>query len=77
MQFTWDPRKAAQNEHKHRVSFEEAATVFGDPLAVTFSDPDHSAGEQRFLTLARAFNVHPATIYRCRDNQTPDLQQAS
>ncbi len=44
------PRKAAANFRKHRVTFPEAATVFGDPLAVTFEDPDHSANESRFLT---------------------------
>lgn len=50
MHFEWDPKKAAANARKHGVSFEEAATVFGDPLAVTFADPDHSIGEHRFLT---------------------------
>ena len=50
MQFEWDPKKAAENLRKHRVSFEEASTVFGDPLAVTFPDPDHSVGERRVLT---------------------------
>jgi uncharacterized protein len=49
--FEWDPVKARKNRRKHRVSFQEAATVFGDPLAVTYSDPDHSAAEQRFITL--------------------------
>lgn len=38
MDFEWDPKKAAVNERKHGVSFEEAATVFGDPLAVTFEE---------------------------------------
>jgi uncharacterized DUF497 family protein len=38
------------NQRKHRVSFHEASTIFGDPLAITFDDPDHSIGEQRFLT---------------------------
>ena len=44
------PRKAAANLKDHQVSFEEAATVFGDPLAVSFEDPDHSIGERRYLT---------------------------
>ena len=51
MNFEWDPRKAAQNRRKHRVSFHKAATVFGDPLAVTYDDPDHSIVEQRFITV--------------------------
>jgi uncharacterized DUF497 family protein len=50
VQFQWDPEKAASNEAKDGVSFEEASTVFGDPLATTIPDPDHSEGEERFLT---------------------------
>jgi uncharacterized DUF497 family protein len=50
VQFEWDPEKAHQNAAKHGVSFEEAATMFGDPLAVTIDDPDHSHDERRFLT---------------------------
>lgn len=47
MQFTWDPAKAASNQQKHGVSFEEAVTVFFDPLARIHDDPDHSVGEPR------------------------------
>lgn len=50
MEFEWDGGKAAANARKHGVSFHEAATVFGDPLAITFSDPDHPGNEYRFLT---------------------------
>lgn len=50
MEFDWDKRKAASNLKKHGVSFCEAASVFGDPLALTFDDPDHSIGEHRLLT---------------------------
>lgn len=49
MEFESDPAKAAQNLKKHQVSFEEAASVFGDPMAYTFADPDHSTGEGRWL----------------------------
>jgi uncharacterized protein len=49
--FEWDPLKAARNARKHGVSFHEAATVFGDPLALTFQDPDDSVQEQRFITV--------------------------
>ena len=45
----WDPEKARSNLRKHHVSFEEASTVFGDPMSVTIRDPDHSIGEKRFL----------------------------
>jgi uncharacterized DUF497 family protein len=51
MSFQWDPIKAVSNAEKHGVSFEEATTVFGDPLAVTISDSDHSVDEFRFLTM--------------------------
>jgi len=51
MQFEWDPKKASQNVKKHGVSFEEAVTVFYDPLSATFDDPDHSIGEQRYITI--------------------------
>jgi uncharacterized DUF497 family protein len=50
MIFEWDPKKAAKNLKKHGVTFQEAATVFGDPLAMTFPDPDHSEDEERHLT---------------------------
>jgi hypothetical protein len=51
MDFEWDPRKAARNLVKHGISFHEAATVFGDPLSVTYSDPDHSVSEDRYITI--------------------------
>ncbi len=51
MRFEWDEKKATANLAKHGVSFEEAATVFGDPLSDTFDDPDHSAEERRFLII--------------------------
>ena len=50
LRFDWDEAKAASNLVKHGVSFEEAATVFGDPLALTLDDPDYSADEPRLLT---------------------------
>ena len=50
MQFEWDPKKADGNLSKHGVSFDEASSVFGDPLAVSIPDPDHSVDEDRFLT---------------------------
>ena len=51
MEFEWDPEKAAANVQKHGVEFAEAMTVFGDPLELTISDPDHSEGECRFLSI--------------------------
>lgn len=51
MQFELDPKKARSNLKKHGVSFEEAVTVFYDPLSATFDDPDHSNTEPRFITI--------------------------
>jgi uncharacterized DUF497 family protein len=51
MRFEWDGDKAKANVKRHRVSFDEAVTVFYDPLAATFADPDHSDDESRFLTV--------------------------
>ncbi len=51
MQFEWDREKAQRNLRKHGVSFDEAVTVFYDPWSATFDDPNHSVGEQRFITI--------------------------
>ena len=51
MRFEWDSEKATENVRKHRVSFDEAATTFFDPLSMTVPDPDHSVGERRFITM--------------------------
>ena len=51
MDFEWDTHKAIQSRRKHAVSFHEAATVLGDPLTITYRDPDHSIEEQRFITV--------------------------
>ena len=50
MRVTWDPLKAAANQKKHKVSFEEASTVLADPLTITGADPDHSVDETRWIT---------------------------
>lgn len=50
MRFAWDLKKAEANLHKHGVSFDEAATTFLDPYAVSGPDPDHSIDEERYIT---------------------------
>lgn len=50
MRFVWDPAKAAGNLRKHNVTFEEASSVFADPLSATGADPEHSEGEVRWVT---------------------------
>jgi uncharacterized protein len=49
--FEWDPQKAQSNSKKHHVRFEEAATVFLDPMAVTIYDSEHSESEDRWITM--------------------------
>ena len=67
MEFEIDPAKAAINVKKHKVSFEEAASVFGDPMAYTFADPDHSIGEERWLIFGQSRMARiPAIIYTHR-----------
>jgi uncharacterized DUF497 family protein len=53
-EFEWDARKARENLKKHGVAFEEALTVFADPLARVFDDPDHSESEQRELIIGHS-----------------------
>ena len=64
MEFEWDPRKAAANSRKHGVTFHEAVTVFGDYLAITFEDPDHSMNEKRYLTFGLSQQEHLLVVSR-------------
>ena len=54
--FEWDPAKARSNLREHTVSFDEASTVFGDPLSLLMPDPDHSQGEERYLVLGMSLH---------------------
>lgn len=49
--FKWDNKKAKNNEQKHGISFDEASTVFADPLSLTIHDPLHSKNEERFILI--------------------------
>ena len=60
MNFEFHQPKAAKNLHKHSVSFEEAVTVFGDPLASTLPDPEHSDDEQRLINRGHVLQTTPA-----------------
>jgi uncharacterized protein len=51
LEFEWDANKAKTNQKKHGVCFEEASTVFNDPLSINFDDPDHSVGENRYIII--------------------------
>ena len=54
MHFSWDPNKDRLNQTDHGVGFQEATTVFGDALALTVPDPDHSIDEERFVTIGQS-----------------------
>ena len=56
MEFEWDQNKAAFNFSKHGISFDEAKTVFNDPLYVDFFDPDHSYNEHRYIIIGQSIN---------------------
>ncbi len=73
MRFKWDPAKAADNVARHGVSFEEAATVFRDPLSATGPDPDHSLDEDlRYLDKRPSSRDRPHRAWRYnQDHQYP------
>ena len=54
LRFEWDPKKGVENLARHAVSFEEASTVFGDPLGRIVTDPRHSAEEERYVLLGHS-----------------------
>ena len=54
LRFEWDAEKAAANSRKHRVGFDEATTVFADPLSLLMPDPDHSIDENRYVAMGRS-----------------------
>jgi uncharacterized protein len=64
--YEWNAAKAKANAHKHGVSFEEASTVFLDPLAWTFSDPDHSAVEAREITIGYTVRHRVVFVAHCQ-----------
>jgi hypothetical protein len=65
LRFEWDSRKAAENEQKHGVSFEEARTVFFDERARLMDDPDHSQDEERFILLGLSSTLRLLVVCHC------------
>jgi uncharacterized DUF497 family protein len=70
LKFEWDKRKATANLKKHGVSFEEAATAFGDPLSLTIHDPDHSDEEDRFLLVGKTRTRKLVVVAHTERNDT-------
>lgn len=65
IRFEWDKKKAATNLSKHKVSFEEASTVFEDANAILFDDPDHSEEEDRFILLGMSVEANMLIVCHC------------
>ena len=64
--FDWDKTKAKHNVIKHKIPFEEAATVFGDPLSITIDDPIHSSpDEERFVTIGSSYRGKIIVVVHC------------
>jgi uncharacterized DUF497 family protein/predicted RNase H-like HicB family nuclease len=65
IQFEWDPKKAQLNLRKHRVSFEDAQSVFSDERALLIDDPDHSEEEDRFVLLGLSQSLRLLVVVHC------------
>lgn len=65
LRFEWDPKKAALNVRKHRVSFEDAQSVFSDENALLIDDPDHSEEEDRFVLLGLSQSLRLLVAVHC------------
>ena len=75
--FDWDPLKAAANLRKHRVSFEEAKSVFYDEFAVQFFDEDHSTDEERFILLGMSAGAKLLLVCHCEREQEAVVRNIS
>jgi hypothetical protein len=71
--FEWDAKKAKANRKKHRVSFEEAKTIFNDPLLVTFPDEEHSEAEERFISIGMSASHRVLLAVHTEREATDDL----
>ena len=70
IKFSWDEKKAQKNINKHKISFEEAKTVFADENARLIDDPDHSEDEDRFILIGLSSSLKVLTIVHCyRDDE--------
>lgn len=72
--FTWDDQKNQLNIKKHKISFEEAQTVFFDENAIEFEDPDHSAKENRFILLGLSYKIRTLVVCHCFRNTEKEIR---
>lgn len=71
--FDWDESKARRNRTKHRVSFDEARTVFGDPFLVTFPDESHSQDEQRLISIGTSSKNRVILVVHTEEAEDGDI----
>ena len=76
LRFEWDKNKAKRNATKHKVSFEEASTLFGDPLSITIEDQVHSSIEERFITIGSSFSGNLLVVVHCDQGDTVRIVSA-
>jgi uncharacterized DUF497 family protein len=70
IKFEWDPRKARRNLRKHGIDFDEATTIFADTLSITIPDPDHSADEERWLTIGLSNRQRLLVVVHTEEEET-------
>lgn len=70
IKFDWDPGKARRNLRKHRIDFNEGSTVFADTLSITISDPDHSDGEDRWVTVGLSNRYRLLVVVHTEEDET-------
>lgn len=76
IKFDWDNRKAQENLRKHRIDFNEASTVFADSLSITIPDPDHSEGEERWVTMGLSNRHRLLVVVHTDEDETIRLISA-
>ena len=70
IKFEWDPRKARRNLRKHGIDFDEATTIFADTLSITIPDPDHSADEERWVTMGLSNRQRLLVVVHTEEKET-------
>lgn len=76
-QFEWDAAKGQANLRNHGVSFDEASSVFRDPLAILMADPDHSHGEERYLVLGMSIEQRLLVVSHAERHPANTLDQCA
>jgi len=70
--FEWDENKARMNQHKHRIDFEEARTLFNDPSLLTYRDERHSQSEERYISVGSSSRCRVLLAVHTERDQTEE-----